>query len=57
VDWQERVSRTVASCADDSMVVEYRVADMGHTWPRYLAGPDLVNDVIWEFFSTHARPA
>ncbi|WP_155370230.1 alpha/beta hydrolase family esterase [Catellatospora vulcania] len=74
--WQERLSckpaaaagpklpnggsRRLATCADGSEQVVYRLPQMGHSWPGAqqgtLADPDAgvnATDLIWEFFRTH----
>ena len=46
-------------CADDTVVVHYRISDGGHTWPGGRPDPNLgyttdiidANVVIWNFFS------
>jgi polyhydroxybutyrate depolymerase len=59
---------TLDECADDSEVQLYAVLGGGHNWPgvrdegatereRLLINMDIhASEVIWEFFSRHARP-
>lgn len=53
-DAGDRVTRTTARCHNGSDVVEYEIA-MGHVWPRPESHGIDANQVMWEFFSAHAR--
>ncbi|MFJ6165097.1 alpha/beta hydrolase family esterase [Micromonospora orduensis] len=59
-----RVNRTVAGCADGSVVDVYTITDMGHSWPGATAGQLAApaaglsaTDLMWEFFAAHPRRA
>lgn len=55
VDDRRRVTRIVAGCRDGSEVVEFRIEGMGHVWPRGGTHGVEATELIWEFFTAHAR--
>ncbi|MPZ27142.1 MAG: hypothetical protein GEV12_12215 [Micromonosporaceae bacterium] len=55
VDEDDRVTRTTATCADGSEVVEYRLTGAGHVWPDQDSYGVDASRTNAEFFTAHGR--